>query len=235
MSKADVIFGPEPELAEPLGLDFVASRPLAWPQAERGSDTAAAEDRPLYLNPARCEPQRGRPGTTYHGFALDPAAAPPARAPRPVRGSRSRRGLLAVGLTAVVGLAAVGALWSYPALERRTTASGNVPAGPAPLASPVGRPVQVATIRPLAEVREAKIPARLGARALAPSPALREKVLSEPARPERQEPRETLRPQTTLATPAASAATARANIIEAYAPQSTLSAQSAAQAQTASN
>ncbi|CAN7626105.1 hypothetical protein LJR225_004804 [Phenylobacterium sp. LjRoot225] len=223
MPKVDVTFGPRRELGEPRFLDFVASRPLARPRSEHTSGPPGAEDRPLHLDLATRELQRRRPGMTRQGFAEDPAAVGSSRALRPVRDPRSRRGLLAVGLTAVVGLGVAGALWSYPALERRITGGGSMPE-PAPSASPAVRPAEVAAIKPLAEVHEAELPAPLDAAALAPSPALRREVPTEPA-PEVAKPKR----QETPARPEASAATARANIIETHAPKSTLSAQLAAQ------
>lgn len=218
MPKVDATFGPRHELEGPLYLDFVASRPPAMPRSEGAAGAYAAEDRPLHLDPAPREPER-KPGTTYHGFAGDPPVAPSPRAPPPVRASRSRRGLLAVGLTALVSLGLAGALWSYAALGRRAAGGGNSPAEPAPAASPGPRPAQVVSVQPLAAAR---LPAPPDTAALAPSPALRQERLAEP---QLQKPREIRRPRTTSTRPEAAAATARANQMAAYAPESTLSAQ----------
>jgi hypothetical protein len=234
MPKVDVSIDPKPETEEPpLHLDFVASRPSAEAQSERASP-APAEDPPLHLDRAAREPPRGRSGTTYHGFAQDPAAVRPTCVyppldRRPVRGRGPPRGLLVVGLAAVIGLGVTGALWGYSVVERRIM-PGGTQAEPAAASAPVVAPI--AAVEPPAQIERGDVPAQIDAAPLAPAPALPQEPLAEPApevaRPTRHEASKPPR-QTRSERPGDSAATARANLMETYAPASTLSAQAQAQ------
>jgi hypothetical protein len=215
MPKVDLIFRPGRELDESRYLDFMALRPGAGARSEGAPGVVAAEDRPLHLDLAAREPQRRQP-TTDRAYAAAAARATSVR--------RSRRRLLAAGLAAVVGLGVAVALWSYPALERRAAGDGALPAEPS--APPAGRPPQAMAAQQPVAVAAVKVPAPPDTPALAPSP------VPDVAKPERKAPREMRRPQITSARPEASAATADANIREATAPASTLSAQLAAQAQS---
>jgi hypothetical protein len=234
-------FGPRRELGETLNLDFLASRPPPGPRPERAppAPAAAEQDRPLHLDLAEREPPYGRPGTVYHGFAGDPAAAYLSRGQRPERGSRSGRWLLALGLAAVAALSVAAAFISYPAVERRIMTARTAPAEPAPAAQIAEAPAQAAA-QPV-EVQQAKVPAPLDAAPL--TPALARAPVAEPA-PKAPQPKtvkaeagearpqaraEARRPRRRGPGPEASVETARANIDEAYAPQSTLSAQMAGQ------
>ena len=199
MSEPDVTsdLGREPD--KPLHLDFAASRP----------QVGAGED-PLHLGE---RPRRGLAGTTYGGFTEGPAAPPRRRA-------GSRRGLLTVGLAAVLGLGVAAALVGYAALERGAPSGGPVPAAPAPAPQVEARPA-----RPVAEAVPPPSPS--------PSPALAEAPPPEPQPRVAERPRETRRPsrpaRTAAARAADEAATARANMQALYAPDSTLSAQAAQQ------
>jgi hypothetical protein len=229
MPKVDVNSDSKPELEEPLHLDFVAARPSAEARSERASPAPTPEDRPLHLDRAAREPQRGRPATTYHGFAQDPAAVRPTHVyppldRRPVRGRRPPRGLLVLGLAAVIGLGVTGALWGYSAVERRIMAGGAAPVEPTASAP-------VAAVAPVAPVAGGETSAQIDAAALVPSPPLPEERLAEPApKAARPTPHEARQPRRSQARPGDSEATARANLMAAYAPASTLSEQAQAQA-----
>jgi len=195
MPEPDVTSDPGREPDKPLHLDFAASRP----------QVGAGED-PLHLGE---RPRRGLAGTTYGGFTEGPAAPPRRRA-------GSRRGLLTVGLAAVLGLGVAAALVGYAALERGAAGGGPVPAAPAPAPQVEAQPA-----RPVAELAP---PPPSPALAEAPPPA-------EPPPEVAERPRETRRPsrpaRTAGARAADEAATARANMQALYAPDSTLSAQAA--------
>jgi hypothetical protein len=203
MPKPDSAFGPRSDPQEPLYLDFVASQP------ESASDVAHAEDRPLHLDPDAGDPPHGRLAGTYDGFAADPAARP----------ARLPRGLLLPGLAVVVVLGVAGALWAYAVLDHPTTAPAAKVAVPV---LPAARPAQVAALDPPPVAEAPASPSR----AHAPPPALREAPAPQVAAPPPPKPHEP-RHRARGGGPAASAATASANIAEAFAPESTLSAQAA--------
>ena len=80
MPKLEFTFSTRPAPEEPRELNFAEPTPLAGAPPTAASGASAEEDRPLYLDPEMREPQHGRPGTIT-GFARDPGAAPPTRAP----------------------------------------------------------------------------------------------------------------------------------------------------------
>jgi hypothetical protein len=191
------------------------------------------------------------PETIYRGFARSPAAAPPIRA-IPVLRRRSSGGLLAFGLTAIVALSVAAAVWSYPALERRLAGEGSPPVRRAPSAPVADITARVPAVTRPAEVVNSSTSTRLDAtspRAAdeakpgSPPVPLAEPAsppvhLSEPAsppeaaEPKAPAPRERRRSQMTVeAGRQASAATERANLMGAFAPDSTLGAQMATEAQ----